>query len=364
MQTIDQIETPALLVDLPRLQANILRVHKPAQQHGKYLRPHAKTHKAPALARLQVSCGASGLTVAKVGEAEIFAAEGFTDLFVANEIVSAEKLERLVHLQDRAHISIGVDSIPTAEALVACAKTHGVCFRVLLECDTGLGRGGVRSVEEALRVGQWIAGCSVLILEGIFTHEGHLYRFADPEKRRQAVRQTVERMQTVKEALERSGVECRTVSVGSTPGVDAMASESLVTELRPGNYVFLDRMQVRLGARIEDCALRVLATVTGVYRDGRIVIDAGTKALASDCPFDDRTWGEVVEHPDWTFVAASEEHGMLQMSPDSTAPRVGDRVQILPNHACTCVNMHDVLFVCQEGMVVDIWRVAARGKSR
>ncbi|MCS6777625.1 MAG: alanine racemase [Chloroherpetonaceae bacterium] len=364
MRTIDQIETPALLVDLPRLQANILRVQRLAQQSGKYLRPHAKTHKSPALARLQVSCGASGLTVAKVGEAEIFVSEGFTDVFVANEIVSKEKLERLVRLQDRAHISIGVDSIPTAEALVACAGARGARFRVLLECDTGLGRAGVRSVAEALQVGQLIAECPGLRFAGIFTHEGHLYRFSDPEERRQRARQAVEQLQAVREALERIGLECHTVSVGSTPGVDAMASEPSVTEMRPGNYVFFDRMQVRLGARVEDCALSVLATVTGVYRDGRVVIDAGAKALAGDCPFDDRTWGEVVGHPDWTFVAASEEHGMIQLCPGSAAPRVGDKVQILPNHACTCVNMHDELFVCQEGVLVDIWRIAARGKSR
>ena len=163
--------------------------------------------------------------------------------------------------------------------------------------------------------------------------------------------------------LVRAGLPCAAISVGSTPGAPLMAGEPGLTELRPGVYVFNDRTQVRLGAPREACALTVLSTVTSVRADGKIIVDAGTKSLASDCPFEDRTFGEIVGRPELRFVAASEEHGHLLA--DGTPPlRVGDRVRILPNHACTCVNMHDTLTGVRGETVEEVWTIAGRGKIR
>jgi D-serine deaminase-like pyridoxal phosphate-dependent protein len=164
-------------------------------------------------------------------------------------------------------------------------------------------------------------------------------------------------------ALSDKGIPVQEISIGSTPGAHLFAGEATPTELRPGNYVFLDRMQAHIGANRNQCALTVLASVVSVRSDGRVIVDAGTKSLASDCPFPDKTYGEIVGHPELQFVAASEEHGHLQAT-EKTPLRVGDKVQVIPNHACTCVNMHDTLTAYRGEQVVAEWPIAGRGKIR
>jgi D-serine deaminase-like pyridoxal phosphate-dependent protein len=356
--TLFDLDTPVLLVDLDVLERNIAAMAQVAASGGKALRPHTKTHKTPEIARMQIAAGARGLTVAKLGEAEALADAGLDDLFVANQIVGAIKIDRLLNLAGRAQIVVGVDSIEGAEPLGAAAAGRGMRVKVRIEVDTGLGRAGARSEEEVLSVAHFVAGTPGLELDGIFTHEGQLYRAGNM---RDTAAGAAQQMRSVAEAVRRAGLPCETVSLGSTPGAPLVAGEPGVTELRPGVYVFNDRTQLRLGARREDCALTVLATVTSVRPDGKVILDAGTKSLASDCQFEDKTFGEIVGRPDLRFVGASEEHGHL-LAEGPPRLRVGDRLRIIPNHACTCTNMHNTLMAVRGESVEACWTISGRGR--
>lgn len=364
MATIYDLDTPSLLVDLTRLEANIARFADLSRTSGKALRPHAKTHKSPDIAHMQLKQGAIGLTVAKLGEAEVFADAGITDLFVANEIYGEAKTGRLLRLLERAEVKVGVDSVAVAEPLAEAARARGLRLPVMLECDTGMHRAGARTLDEALTLARFVAEHPGLELRGVFTHEGHLYGLKDPVERKTTAAGVARQLREIVAAFVQSGFRAEVVSVGSTPGAPLMAGEEGISELRPGNYVFYDRVQARLGAQAEDCALSVLATIIGVHSDGRVIIDAGMKSLAGDCPFEDRTWGEVIGKPDWTFVSISEEHGMIQLTQEATRPKVGEKVRIVPNHACTCANMHEEMIAFRGDEVVETWPIAARGKIK
>lgn len=355
------LDTPALLVERERLEANIRNMAELTRCHGKMLRPHAKTHKTPEIARMQLAAGAVGLTVAKLGEAEVFAEAGCTDLFIANQIVGEQKLERLVGLARNCTVRVGVDSLEVAMPLSEAAKRAGISIGVRLEVDTGLHRAGVRTKDEAMEVADALARLPNLELDGIFTYEGHLYQANSDRERTSAVTRMAEELADLRDSLIRQGIPISIISVGSTPGARFTAPVPGLDELRCGVYVFNDRMQVARGALPESCALTVLATVISVRPDGRVIVDAGTKALAGDKPFADQTMGEILEDPSLRFVAASEEHGHLQAE-GSARLRVGDKVKIVPNHACTCVNLHERMYVVKGEEVEDVWEIRARGK--
>jgi D-serine deaminase-like pyridoxal phosphate-dependent protein len=359
--TIYDLDTPALLVDLDRLEHNIAEMARTAQAGGKALRPHTKTHKTPEIARMQVQAGARGLTVAKLGEAEVMADAGFDDLLLANQIVGAPKLARLMRLLQRARVIVGVDSVEVAEPLGSAARSDGLRAPVYLETDTGLGRAGTRSPEETLQLARFVADHPGLELAGLFTYE-RLYYPTEAERRAEAAR-VAGQLRALASALAAQGTPAAAISVGSTPGGPLMAQEAGVTELRCGVYVFNDRMQLQMGLPADRCALTVLATVISIRPDGRIIVDAGTKSMASDCPFPDKTYGAIRDHSELAFVGASEEHGHLQAQ-EPTGLRIGDKVRIIPNHACTCVNMHDTLTAYRGEQVAATWQIAGRGKIR
>jgi D-serine deaminase-like pyridoxal phosphate-dependent protein len=357
---LNDLDTPVLLADLDILERNIANMARVAREGGKALRPHTKTHKTPEIARMQIAAGAQGLTCAKLGEAEVLVGAGFDDVFIANQIVGPQKIERLLNLSLHARITVAVDSVEGAAPIGDAAAARGIRVPVRIEVDTGLGRAGARSEPEVLEIARAAGDSRGLELAGIFTHEGHLYKSAEPAL---AAASAAEQMRSIARALAAAGLPCDTISVGSTPGAPLMAGEAGLTELRPGVYVFNDRSQVRLGAPKDTCALTVLATVVSVRSDGKIIVDAGTKSLASDCPFEDRTFGDVVGRADVRFVGASEEHGHL-LAEGGTSLRVGDRVRIIPNHACTCVNMHDTMTGVRGETVEATWIIAGRGKIR
>lgn len=361
--SIYELDTPTLLVDLDRLEANIGDMARAALVGGKVLRPHTKTHKTPEIARMQLAAGAKGITVAKLGEAEVYVEAGFDDIFVANDLVGEAKYARIIALLRRARIVVGMDSLDVARPLAAAIETARERLAVRMEVDTGHGRAGVETTQEACELARFIADAPGLELQGIFTHEGHVYGAADAEDRGKRSRSAAARMREVAEVLRMQGTPVADISMGSTPGAMFLPDEVGITEMRPGVYVFNDRMQVSYGAQPERCALTVLATVVSVRAGGRVVIDAGSKSLASDRPFADGTFGEVMEHPELTFVGASEEHGQLNCAGENCL-RVGDKIRIVPNHACTCVNMHDTMTGFRGEHVEAVWSIAARGKVR
>jgi D-serine deaminase-like pyridoxal phosphate-dependent protein len=357
------LDTPALIVDLTRLERNIARMAALAREGGKQLRPHIKTHKTPEIAQMQLASGAVGLTVAKLGEAEVFADAGFTDLFMANEVVGAAKVERLIALLKRVKLSIGVDSVDAAAPLSDAGFKAGVDVLVRIEIDTGLGRAGVRTVEDAVELAKTLSTMKGLRLEGIFTHEGTSYR-ADAAERASNCAAAANKIRTVRERLAEIGLNVEIVSVGSTPGAPYMALEHGMTEIRPGNYVFSDTMQMQFGTAEQDCALSILTTVISRPDADTAILDSGTKSLSGDRALEGSKHGQLIDHPEVPFDWASEEHGHLDLRGSSYNPRIGEKARVIPYHACACTNMHDVMYAVRDEKVEATWKVTARGRIR
>jgi D-serine deaminase-like pyridoxal phosphate-dependent protein len=360
VETLATLETPAVLVDLDALERNIAAMAHGCGVDGVRLRPHAKTHKCIEIARLQLAAGASGLSVAKLDEAEVFAAAGCRDLFVAFPVVGADKGERLLRLSEQARIAVGVDSVVGARTLAAIFKGANRTLDVLLKIDVGFHRAGVLP-EAAPVVAQALARLAGLRLRGVFTFAGHVYSATSSAEIEAIGRAEGATLATVADALRRDGIAIEDVSVGSTPTVATARAIPGVTETRPGNYVFYDASQVSLGVcAIESCALTVLATVVSVPSPERAILDAGSKSLSKDplAP-NGGGFGWLLGRSS-RIAALSEEHAVVRVEPGESF-RVGERVRILPNHCCVVVNLTDRLLGTRGNRVECSWPVVARG---
>jgi len=359
----EALSTPAVLVDLDVLERNISRMAERARDASVKLRPHAKTHKCPEIGRLQRAAGAWGLSLAKVGEAEAFVNAGFDDLFLAYPVVGQDKARRLLALTDSARMAVGFDSVEGARSLAATFADTGRTLDVVLKVDVGYGRVGVLP-SHAVEVARTVAEMRGLHLRGIFTHAGHGYLAETHDGVEAIARLEGERLVETAERLREAGLPVDEVSVGSTPTAALAMKVPGVTECRPGNYVFHDASQVALGTcSLEDCALTILATVVSVPAADRAVVDAGSKTLSSD-PLRPRPGGhgQVLGRAS-RLEKLSEEHGVIAVAPDEVF-RVGERVRILPNHACVVANLHDSLIGVSGDRVETVLEVAARGRVR
>lgn len=332
-----------------------------ARAAGVRLRPHAKTHKVPQIARLQLEAGAAGLSVAKASEAEVFAAAGAADLFIAFPVVGADKARRLLALSERARLAVGVDSLEGARTLAAPFADAGRALDVLIKVDVGYHRVGIPP-ESAPLFALRLAETKGIRLRGLFTHAGHGYLQETPEGVDAIGAIEGRTLAAAAAAVRTRGVALEEVSVGSTPTARAAMGQEGVTECRPGNYVYHDGSQVALGTCGEDeCALTVLATVVSVPAPGRAVLDAGSKTLSSD-PLRPRANGfGLVLGTHSRLSRLSEEHGVVEVA-EGDSFRVGQKVRVLPNHACVVSNLHDRVMVVSGEAVVDEWAVAARGR--
>lgn len=362
--TPEALETPVLVIDADVLAANVSSMAARARSAGVALRPHAKTHKLPQVARLQLDAGADGLTVAKLGEAEVFVDAGVDDVLVAYPIVCPQKLDRLVGLADRARISVSLDGREVADRVSRAAARSGVTLGARVEVDTGMGRLGAGPGAPAVELARYVGELPGLRLEGVMTHEGHAYQSSDRTTLEQAACRACEAMVATAEAVRAGGIEGGVVSVGASATARFAVAHPGVTEIRPGTYVFNDRTQIAHGAATaEDVAATVLTTVVGRPSSEIAVVDAGTKALTSErmiVPTAPADFGAVAGHG-WPVVRASEEHGLVAV-PDDADVVVGDRLAIVPNHICPVVNLFDEVAVVQHGDVVERWPVAARGR--
>lgn len=386
-QLVDDLPTPCLLVERGRLERNLERMQEKARGNGVALRPHVKTHKSAAIARCQLALGARGITVAKVGEAERFVDAGFDDVRIAYTVVGREKHERLARLMDRARISFTVDTPAGARAASEVYAGHGRRADVLLEVDAGYGRCGVRwDAAESVAFARFVDALPGLRLTGILTHAGHAYHGpADGASREEALRRAADeerdRMLAFAVRLHEGGLGAARpgsfeISIGSTPTMAAFEQAErggfTVTEIRPGNYVFYDAIQVALGAaRLDDCALTVLTTVVSRHRERtgaeRLFLDAGKKVLTSDAGWGTEGYGVLLYNPRTMeplpharIHALSEEHGWVRVHGGATL-EVGDRVRVVPNHACVVVNTQDALYLVDGDDVLERWPVDARG---
>ena len=358
--------TPYLSVDVARMQNNILEMAELARRNDVALRPHVKTHKIPAIARKQVEAGAVGITVAKVSEAEVMAGDGLADIFVAYPLVTEEKIRRAIALSKRIRLIIGVDSLEGARRVAATAGAEEHVLEVRLEVDTGLRRTGV-PYEKAVELAGAVDSLENLDLTGIYTYRGAVLDGSPTLDLESAGLQEGELMASLAGRIRERGINIRDVSLGSTPTARYAAGVEGVTEIRPGTYVFYDRMQARMGAcSFEDCAAEVVATVVSRPAEDLAVIDGGSKTFATDVqpggnPLNLVGFGEVVGHPEAVLGRLTEEHGMVSLRTESGI-RIGDTLRIIPNHVCSTVNLHDALYLAGEDGTVEEVPVAARGK--
>jgi D-serine deaminase-like pyridoxal phosphate-dependent protein len=357
------LDTPLIAVDLDLLERNIAEMASLAASYGVSLRPHAKTHKSPHIARMQLNAGAVGLTCAKLGEAEVLVDQGgVTDILIAYPIVGDIKIRRLLDLLDRARVGVAVDTHQAAAALSQAISAAGRSLEIYLEVNSGQNRAGARAGQEAVDLAVDIASLPGLRLVGVMTHEGHA-GFSAPDEIATIAENAGQALVDTAERIRNHGIAVRHVSVGSTPASWFTPRVAGITEMRPGTYVFNDNNAFRHG-RIgpERCAARVISTVVSRPAADRAVIDAGSKALALDPSPSHPGHGYIVGHPAATIARLSEEHGVVALPADETGFAVGDRVEIIPNHICPAVNLTDELVMVRDGHVVDHWPVAARGK--
>lgn len=362
----EQLDTPASIVLEEILQRNLKEMADYAASKGIGLRPHFKTHKTAEIARMQLEGGAIGITCAKLGEAEVLVDRGVVDdIFIANQIVGPLKTARLVSLMEKAKVRVAVDSFEVTQGLNAAMADAGKTLDVVIEVNTGQARAGIlvdEVVPLAVRIRDELPQIRVV---GVMTHEGHAGAADDVEQLRALADDAGRKIVTVAGMLRDAGFEISAVSVGSTPAAFVTTETEGITEMRPGTYVFQDNTIFRFGWHgPEDCALRILATVTSRPAPDRAILDAGSKVLTMDPSKWKPGYGHIVEYPDAVIENLSEEHGWVRLPESMQDMKIGEKVQIIPNHVCPTVNLTDELYLVRDDEVVEVWPVIARGKVR
>jgi D-serine deaminase-like pyridoxal phosphate-dependent protein len=363
----DEIDTPALIVDLDALERNLRAMAETLAPTGIRLRPHAKTHKSPVIARRQLALGAVGVCCQKVSEAEVLVDGGVDDVLVTNEVVGARKLERLAALARRARIGVCVDDARNARDISAAAVRFGAEIEVMVEIDVGAGRCGVAPGEPAVKLAEAVAALPGLSFGGLQAYHGAAQHLRRAEEREAAISRAAGLTRETMELLGKAGLACRTVGGAGTGTYLLEAGSGVWNELQCGSYVFMDADYARNldaeGKPFADFeqALFVLATVMSRPAEGRAVLDAGLKALAFDS-------GPPVVHgrAGVSYEGASDEHGKLGFAAGKAALRPGERVLLIPGHCDPTVNLHDWYVAVRglhwEGAFVEaVWPVAARG---
>jgi D-serine deaminase-like pyridoxal phosphate-dependent protein len=354
------LETPAVYLDLDVIDANITRMQAALDGRCVTLRPHVKSHKSINLARRQIGAGAAGITVSSVGEAEVFAKAGFDDIFLAYTIWAGagRRAERVLALHEQVRsFTIGVDSVAAAEQLASATQGSGRPLKVLVEIDSGARRTGVRP-EEA---GDLAAGCLRLGLDvkGIFTYPGHAG--CSSSARANGAADEVRAAERAIASFLDKGIPVGVVSAGSTPTA-LMSARAPITEVRPGEYIYNDADNVRLGTcrSLADVGLLVATTVVSTAVEGQVIIDAGTKVLGREGNAE-KGFGLVPSLPGSFLRLLNEHHGYLSIPNGGVRPSVGDVLTVVPNHACPVANLFDEYVVVQGGSVIGRWPVDARG---
>ena len=367
---VTEIPTPAVLVDSAKLTRNLSRMQSAANARGIRLRPHAKTHKSPRIAALQIERGAVGICCAKLGEAEVFADEGVADIRLPYPL-NPVNADRVFALAQRVLLSFIVDDPAVADAWSGLAVARGMTLDILIKVDVGFHRCGIDphspSAPGTVRA---IAGMPGLRFRGLLSHAGQGYA-ATSEKGAEAV--AIGEAQILRDLASASGVPCPEISVGATPTARFSLQQDGLTEIRPGNYAYFDRTQVALGAAAwDDCALTVLARVVSRPARDRVILDSGSKTLTNDLArgfINTPGYGVVlrelgVADPDTSLLVErlSEEHAAVRVLHGDTDLRTGDLARIIPNHSCVVSNLVDAVWLVDGDQVLERLPVAARGR--
>ena len=355
---LEDLETPAVLIDLDILERNIQKMQAHLTDHGIRCRPHVKTHKIPAIAHMQVAAGAVGITCQKLSEAEVMVNAGLRDIVVPYNIVGKVKLDRLMRLVRQATMAVTADSEVTLRGLADAAGAEGHTLSVLVECDTGEKRASVQSPEEAISLAELVESLPAVRFKGLLTFKG-----GGPDV--DFVRGTGTFFKEALNGLSRKGIPVETVSAGGTVYANTAWPDNPphgVTECRPGVYAYQDCVKVAFGvATYDDCAMRISATVVSRPTTDRAVLDAGSKTLTNDGFQWAQGFGHILEYPKAEIPWLSEEHGIVDLSGSERRPLIGERITVIPNYCNAVTNVCDVVYGVRGDTVETVWPVAARG---
>jgi D-serine deaminase-like pyridoxal phosphate-dependent protein len=353
------LDTPALIVDLDIMEANIRRIAETCRAHGVSWRPHIKGQKVVEIARKELEAGAIGITCAKVGEAEVMAAAGIRNILIANQIVGRIKVARLVDLLDRAEVIVAVDSVENVAELAAAAAARGRVLGVVIEVNLGMNRAGVLPGAPVVALAAAIAASPGLRFAGLMGWESQAVTIADPARKVRVIEEAIAQLTASADACRAAGYPVEIVSCGGTGTFPTAILQRGVTEVQIGGGIFSDQ-RYRNGYHVDlPCALTILATVTSRPTPTRIVLDAGRKSMSSDAAMP-----EPVGLPGVRELRLSAEHATIELEAPSATPRIGERVEFLAGYGDTTVHLHEEIIAMRKGRLEAVWPVVARGKIK
>ena len=353
------LDTPALLVDLDIMEANIARIVAACRTSGVAWRPHTKAHKTPEIAKMQIAAGAIGVTCAKLGEAEVMAIAGIREILIANQIVGPIKIDRLVHLADHADPIVCVDSVENLNELDAAFRRAGKCLRVAIEVNIGMNRAGVEPGAPVVALSREIASRPGLRFVGVVGWESQATTIADPAEKERTVRDAVAALTASARACTTAGHNVTVVSCGGTGTFPYSAQQPGVTEIQIGGAIFSDMHYVTHYHVDFAPALTVLTTVTSRPMPTRIVVDAGRKAMSGDAAMPAPRGLPPIRE-----VKLSAEHSKIELEQPSDVPKIGDKIEFTVGYSDTTVHLHEEIVGIRGGRVESVWRVAGRGKLK
>jgi D-serine deaminase-like pyridoxal phosphate-dependent protein len=357
--SIDELDTPALCIDLSVMERNIRHMAKLCRKHGVAWRPHSKAHKSPQIARMEIDAGAIGVTCAKLGEAEVMAEGGIRDILVANQVVGPQKMRRLAEVCRKADLILAVDHADQARAVSQATSAAGVCVRLIVEVDIGLKRAGVAPGSPTLELARFIAAQKGVQFAGIMGYEGHLLTIPDPEEKSRKIREALAILKVTRDALVAAGLPCPIVSCGGTGSYEVAMDCPGITELQAGGLIFMDAFY-RYKCRVTDFehALFLLATVVSRPAPDRAIIDAGRKSHHGD-----HHPSLVLGHEqDIKVTRLSAEHGELELAESARTLAIGDRLRLIPGYSDMTNVLHDRFYGIREGRLEAVLPLVARGR--
>lgn len=362
-----ELDTPALLIDKDILYKNIKFMQEYADHYKVNLRPHTKTHKMPRLAKVQEEAGAVGITVAKVGEAEIMAKSGLKDIFIANEIVGKTKIERIKKLSETINISFGIDSVYQVKEIDEVFTGHHKKAQVLVEIEVGEKRSGIIEEKDFRTLVEAVKKSDNVHLKGIFSHDGHTYKAESVEECKELYTASVDRTLHFAELAAEMGLKPEVVSIGSTPPfMFQFDIPKGVTEIRPGTYILMDASQSNVIGSYDKCAATILTTIISKPTNERVITDVGAKGITAQTRNKGLTatkgLGKIKEFEDVYIHDVFDEHAIIYHEEFNKQVNIGDKVRIIPNHICPVCNLHEKAYLISEGKVLEEILVECRGK--
>jgi len=354
------IDTPALLIDLEKMEYNIREMADFFKDKKANLRPHTKTHKTPILAHKQLNAGAVGITCQKLAEAEIMGMSGIRDILITNEIIGDMKIKRLVNLAKDIDVTVAVDDKENVKNISDAAQQKGVRVRILVEVNVGMNRCGVAPGEPALELAQEVEKQKGLEFMGLMGYEGHTVFIASYKEREREAKKALKLLVDTKKLIEENDIECNAVSAGGTGTYDIAGSYPGITEVEAGSYITMDAKynSVEGIGGVFKQALSLLTTVISRPTDDRAIIDAGKKAITDEFGMPRIE----TEKGGMELYKLAEEHGYIKIETPMKGLNVGEKVELIPSHGCTTINLHDYYYGIRQGIVESIWPIEARGK--